>query len=379
MSDDIGASSPTGLVPGDPETLEQTAGQLSTWGGALGQAAEGLGRIDTSAGWSGKAADQFRKVFDNQPGKWLRAADGFRQAASALQHYAEVLRWAQGQAATAITTWHAGPAHHQAAQQILGSARSQLASAAHTAAQAIAQARDMAPPPPGLLSEIGHDIGGVLSSAWHGTEQLGEDAIDGLASIANAAINDPSATLQTVGGLLLGGAGVVGEGVGGLLDASVVASPAGAALNALSAPAIAFGAGLAGHGIAQMASDATGPDRVSMSQSSGGGSGPGNLDDLPPSARTTSNVKYMFQRLQQYNGISPETASARLHAIKAAFGLGGADNVTFDLSGGVYSPSGEYLGSLTQGGAGLWRLQVISSGRWPSCASTSPRWRTRQS
>ena len=51
-------------------------------------------------------------------------------------------------------------------------------------------------------------------------------------------------------------------------------------------------------------------------------------------------------------GRDPALASERLHQIKAAAGRGAADNVLFDLSGGVYDPvTGTWLGSLTEGGA----------------------------
>ena len=76
-----------------------------------------------------------------------------------------------------------------------------------------------------------------------------------------------------------------------------------------------------------------------------------NLYDLPAAARTTTDEQYIFQRLYQNNDIDPTTSSTRLHEIKAENGLAGDENVTFDLSGGVYDTmTGEYLGSLTQGG-----------------------------
>lgn len=73
--------------------------------------------------------------------------------------------------------------------------------------------------------------------------------------------------------------------------------------------------------------------------------------DLPKSARTTGDENFIFNRLEQYNGINERTASTRLHQIKSRFGLRGDENVTFDYSGNVYdSGSGDLLGSLTQGG-----------------------------
>jgi hypothetical protein len=83
----------------------------------------------------------------------------------------------------------------------------------------------------------------------------------------------------------------------------------------------------------------------SVAAEEGAGTGvTANLSDLPAAARTTTDDQYIFDRLEDNNGISPELASARLHAIKAEFGLGGADNVAFTMSGDVYDPvTGEYL------------------------------------
>jgi hypothetical protein len=67
------------------------------------------------------------------------------------------------------------------------------------------------------------------------------------------------------------------------------------------------------------------------------------------------NVEYIYARLEQYNGISQRLAGNRLHSIKAAKAgaeLGPADDVLFDLCGGVYDlVTREWLGSLTDGGA----------------------------
>lgn len=295
MSSDLGeAADATALIPGDPAALEQTAQQLATWAGALKLAANGLGRIDTTSGWSGQAADQFRRVFDNQPAKWLRAADAFQSAADALARYASVLSWAQGQAVAAITAWNAGADYHQAARQVLQSARAQLAVAAGTAAQVIGSAEDLAPPAPGLLSEIGDDIGGAVDSAWHGLLRIGEDGLDAVASMGSAAIHDPGATLAAFGGMLLAGASAGGEGLGFALDATGIGAVAGVPLDVVSAAGMAAGVGITGVGLTTMAADATGPDRVSVAQSSdsgggatSGGGGDPDFDGLKPAEQDT--------------------------------------------------------------------------------------------
>jgi hypothetical protein len=68
--------------------------------------------------------------------------------------------------------------------------------------------------------------------------------------------------------------------------------------------------------------------------------------------RTTTNFDAVAKHLKKFCKISPELTSKRLHKLKQIHGLGGADNVTFDFSGGVYnSITGKLLGSLTAGGA----------------------------
>jgi len=77
-----------------------------------------------------------------------------------------------------------------------------------------------------------------------------------------------------------------------------------------------------------------------------GGSGCG-----PDTGRRTREAAEVFRRLERYHGIPESLSSDRLHAIKEALGRGGADNVLFDLTGNVFDPeTGEWLGSLTQGG-----------------------------
>lgn len=73
----------------------------------------------------------------------------------------------------------------------------------------------------------------------------------------------------------------------------------------------------------------------------------------PDIGRRTRDVAEVFRRLDQYHGIPEHLASERLHALKDALGLGGADNLLFDLTGNVFDPlTGEWLGSLTEGGGG---------------------------
>lgn len=77
---------------------------------------------------------------------------------------------------------------------------------------------------------------------------------------------------------------------------------------------------------------------------------------LPRNARVFTNHEAAFAHLQRYHGIDSRLASERLHQIKSAWGRGPAQNVLFDRTGGVWDPAtGQYLGSLTQGGAKRFR------------------------
>ncbi|MEM1025990.1 MAG: Hint domain-containing protein [Myxococcota bacterium] len=77
---------------------------------------------------------------------------------------------------------------------------------------------------------------------------------------------------------------------------------------------------------------------------------------LPKSARLTQDVDDVFSRPSKNHGIDPKLAGERLHDMKTANGLGGADNVVFDMTGNVFNPkTGELMGTLTEGGASLVR------------------------
>ena len=58
--------------------------------------------------------------------------------------------------------------------------------------------------------------------------------------------------------------------------------------------------------------------------------------------------KEVYQRLDDHHGVEPAIARHRLHRLKAAGGLGPADNLVFGRTGDVYDErTGEFLGSLT--------------------------------
>jgi hypothetical protein len=259
-------SDPRDLVPGDPAGIAEVAGKLYNYGTLLTEAGNGLQRIDTGSGWQGSAADAFRAKFKGQPSAWLQAGSCFTSSAKALDDYVPVLSWAQQEAAAAITQWHAG--QKQAAQSTLSNAQAKVASAAGTAAGIIGQARDKAPQKPGLWS----DVGGFLEGAWHATEGAGADVINGVASFGNAMIQNPGDTGTMLGGALLMGVSALGDGVGGVLDATGVGAVAGLPINAISTAGVVTGATLMAASGGDLARNAATDDREDPVQTGGGDS-----------------------------------------------------------------------------------------------------------
>jgi len=264
---------PAALIPGDPESLYTTFGALIEYASLLEEAGNGLKSIDTSGGWSGPAADDFRHAYHGQPVKWLQGGDAFHAAATALNNYGAMLGWAQQAAADAISTWNSGKQNHAAATEMLASARSQLAGAASTAARQITSAAKLAPPKPGFWSEVGSDLDG----AWHDVEHVAETAVANYvntqASIANAALHDPGGLVATAAGLALAGISAGGDAAGVLFDATGAGALVGVPLNVVSTAGVATGLTIAGAGVGSVLAAAAGPDQVTLMQASSKGGG----------------------------------------------------------------------------------------------------------
>jgi hypothetical protein len=323
---------PTELVPGDPREIYAIEARLIEYGDLLHEAGAGLGRIDTTAGWSGAAADAFHNVFHGQPGKWVQAGDAFHAAANALDSYACVLTWAQGKAADAISMWRTGTDHHQAAQDTLASAISQTDSAGQSAADAVGAARDLAPPKPSLWSRLTSDVASdfhtVVSGTVHMAEQFADEAASAAASLGNAALHDPGALAQTAAGLILTTLSAGGEAAGFVLDASGVGAIAGVPLDAVSAAGIAAGIGLTARGTITLVQDAVGPDRVEMGSNSGGGGGPGAGTSAPKSKQ---EITQQAGDLGYTRRISPQKAPFNSHGQPVY--TDGDDYITPDVDG----------------------------------------------
>lgn len=291
-------SSPVALIPGDPASIVAVAGKLLGYANLLTEAGNGLEVIDTENGWQGAAADAFRARFKGQPSAWQEAGSCFLSAAKALDAYAPVLSQAQQDAAEAISQWAAG--NKQGAQSILGAARSSASSAARTAATAIGAARDKAPQQPGFWS----DVGGFLDGALHGAEDLGADALNGLASMGNAMVNHPGAVGTLLGGALLTAAGAVGDAGGTVLVATVAGAPIGIPVDAISTAAVGAGITLMAASGGDLVSHAAGDDREDPVQPSTGSSSPvGTGDNGPYTAGSPLNSEQLDEA---YNSASTE-------------------------------------------------------------------------
>ncbi|MGI8311984.1 WXG100 family type VII secretion target [Saccharopolyspora hattusasensis] len=290
MGAELGTTTdPRALVPGFPDAVRATAAAMRAYGDNLHEAGSGLRRIETSEGWEGEAAEQFRSAFDGEPTKWLEAGDCFHQAAEALERHSETLTWAQGQAQEAIVLWDAGEAatnyakkqhdravtqaqqqvppgsgpievpfndpgeaKRQQAREILDRARNQLATEGEQAADVVGRARDKAPER-SWLEQAGDAVG-----------QAAGIAINAVGSLGNAALNHPEMVLGVVGGAALTAVSAAGETVGVALDATGVGAIAGGPLNVVSAAGIVTGVGIAGTAAMALGAEAAGDDAVEV-------------------------------------------------------------------------------------------------------------------
>ncbi|SFW46610.1 putative T7SS-secreted protein [Amycolatopsis australiensis] len=163
---------PVKLVHGDAGALRTAAGHLAKFGAAFTKTADGLRRIDT-AHWTGDAADKFRAGYHQHPTQWSDAAEACTRASAALTAYADVVQWAQGQAAEAARLFAAaqrqsaqaqamqsgpatdpGAAGRQRAQQVLRDARARRDAEGDRAKAALEAATAKAPAEPRFTDRL---------------------------------------------------------------------------------------------------------------------------------------------------------------------------------------------------------------------------------
>ncbi|MEU2057008.1 putative T7SS-secreted protein [Streptomyces bungoensis] len=107
---------PKDLVHGEPVRITETAKHLKNFFAAFEKVSAGLKRVDSS-GWKGEGGDAFRERFGVHPTKWLHAADACETASTALESYAETVKWAQSQAKDAIELYKRGTQASEAAKE----------------------------------------------------------------------------------------------------------------------------------------------------------------------------------------------------------------------------------------------------------------------
>jgi hypothetical protein len=160
-------STPTALVPGDPEEMAWLGREYGRYAAGAYDAARALRRIDTGA-WVGPAGDSFRSAIGEVPDKLERGQAAFARASTALTDYARVLREAQADAAAAVRRYADAPAgdagtdDRKAAQQLLSAAQERVHTAAQRAANVLSDAERGAPHKPGLLSRAVHAVGSFV-------------------------------------------------------------------------------------------------------------------------------------------------------------------------------------------------------------------------
>jgi hypothetical protein len=347
---------PTALVPADASALGGVVWWLRYYGDTLRGAGDGLGRIDTTDGWRGPAADAFRSVFTNQPGRWVDAGDAFHSAATGFDRYTAALTTAQQQAAQAIQWWNRGraqtdeaqarydqqvrdspvpipfedpgQAQRDSAESLLAQARDAVRRAGDCAATTLDAATHNAPAKPGFWSQVG----GVLGGVGDGLQHMGDDVLNGLASVGNAALHHPGDIGVMAAGLGLTVLSVGGEIGGVALDATGVGAVIGVPANVVSAAGIVTGASMMMAGAADLGSHATGDDAVSPASSD---------SDAPPdvSSGPGPNSSSREAQIASRLGRPVQQVKRAIHAVKQAVqgGAVGNPDVIVDMdTGEVY-------------------------------------------
>jgi hypothetical protein len=294
------------LIPGDAYSVAQVASKMYDYGALLTEAGKGLSSIDTSAGWTGAAADAFRKRFKGQPEAWLEAGSCFESAAQALDNYAGVLVQAQNQAGVAIQMWAQGDKN--GAQATLASAQGQAEAAADSANAVVGAARDKAPPHPGFWSDVGH----FFSDAGHFLENAGADAVDALASLGNAAIHNPLADLGMMAGAALATVSAAGDGIGVALDATGVGALVGVPVNVVSTAGVLAGGSMMMASAGDLGDHALGDDRVDPINTSSSGA-PSDDPIAPDNAEVARNIA--GHASQEHFGASPEVGAQTIQRV----------------------------------------------------------------
>ncbi|MFI6124887.1 putative T7SS-secreted protein [Streptomyces sp. NPDC051064] len=102
------------LIHGRPEKISAAVKNLRDFQKAFDLVGGGMKKLD-SGHWKGEAADAFRAKFQTLPTDWLRAADAFEDAATALETYARTVTSSQAKAGEAIALYREGKQDYETA------------------------------------------------------------------------------------------------------------------------------------------------------------------------------------------------------------------------------------------------------------------------
>ncbi|MFJ9003365.1 putative T7SS-secreted protein [Streptomyces canus] len=223
---------PRELVHGSEPALRERAGHLRKFAAAFENVGQGMRSLDPGE-WRGQAADAFRAKFDVQPKQWLTAADACTSAAAALEAYADMVRWAQQQAQSAIDTYRKAQESSKKAEEAFRAETKRYAQAAEQYNAKALAGQDPGPKPtePGTYVDPGtagrEEAQEILSDARRRRTDEAEDARRKLAAALESAPPKPEFTdrlgagaadlfvgtqlnsVHVLGGLLRGGTDVL--------------------------------------------------------------------------------------------------------------------------------------------------------------------------
>jgi hypothetical protein len=195
---------PGELVPGSPGVIHALADDLSRRAALFEERGQALADIDRG-GWTGTAGETYSDFLGRLPQHWFDAADGHREAARALDRYADTLEWAQQQAGECVrllaaaeeasaaaaaaqaptgvgilgligapespTVGDPGEAARREAEELLDRCRAQLSAAANEAASQVRRATENAPVKPLLPTGSGFGHPETAATPAHGSAQ----------------------------------------------------------------------------------------------------------------------------------------------------------------------------------------------------------------
>jgi hypothetical protein len=307
-------------VPGDPDAVAILGQALRDTAEDIRREAREVQALASVESWKSKAADRFRDTAAGAVDTLRKAYHRYDVASRAMgtqireagdADWASALEQAQQMAAKALREAQAADAEHHAAQGKLDqlphddpaaaglhhaqTAAGQALAKARTALRAAKELRDHAAQRAasrihraithdglhdGTWDKLGNDVDTVLSDGAELFKEVGETAINDLATLGNAIYHELPGLASLLFGLAEIGVGAGGEVLGFALDATGAGTILGVPVNIACAGLLTTGTALAlagGAGIAYSVSDSN--NRVNLFSNDGGGGGAASEPD----------------------------------------------------------------------------------------------------